>query len=55
MKMTVTIIQHGQKMVTRETEINHTISHADMKKLWEAEQALNSVPGSKLRFHINLL
>ena len=39
---------------THTTALADNVTLADLRKVWEAEQALNSIPGSNLRVHIDI-
>ncbi len=57
MKVTMEIRQFRKKpirLVLSEGESVDPIDLAQLRKLWETEQALNNLPGTKVRFHINV-
>jgi len=51
MNLTITFHQHGKKSKSVSTPTAE-LSLQDLRKLWEVEQVLNSIPGANLRVHI---
>lgn len=60
MKLKIDIIQAPEvrggrkKTTTIETTLDNNISMEHLRRIWEAEQMLNSLPSSRLRFHMNV-
>jgi len=51
----ITIQQRGKKIKEIEGRIIQQIATLEtMRKIWEAEQTLNSLPGTDLRWHFNI-
>lgn len=53
MKLIITIMQRGKKVKTIESQLAPTTTLETVRKIWEAEVLLNSIP-SDLRFHFKV-
>lgn len=53
MKFKITINKPGKKKIVAQGRIASHAKIEDLRKVWEAEQALNALP-SDLRFHFDI-
>lgn len=53
MRLTISMKQSGHRPKVLVTKISEPVTLETMRKLWEAEQALNSIPAD-LRVHISV-
>jgi hypothetical protein len=54
MKLVITILQGpGRRPRVIKSEV-HDLLLSDMRKIFEAEQVLNNLPGTTLRWHLNV-
>lgn len=54
MKLIITVKQPGHKTRVITTEFMDNPPMSLVRSLWEVEKILNDVPGSDLRFHIDV-